>query len=122
EYWLASTIDNTKELDSQDNLIFINAWNEWAEGCHLEPDRRYGNAFLQATINAKNGVRRFTTFPDVALPAMPDKPVKSIETAMAAPKSFWQEASQITKYHIKLTINKRPWLRRLLLPIVRLMR
>lgn len=51
--WLRDVIKWTKNHNDKDNqIIFINAWNEWGEGAHLEPDLKYGYAFLQATRDA----------------------------------------------------------------------
>lgn len=120
EYWLASTIDKTKQVAGQDSLIFINAWNEWAEGCHLEPDRWFGHGFLQATLNAKNGLRRFSAFPQTGLPNEQDK---------TAHRSFWKDLGEILVYHetlqfnqIKQAVKRWPPLHRALLPLVKAMR
>ena len=51
--WLSATVEQVqKKEESDERLIFINAWNEWAEGCHLEPDEKYGHAWLNATALA----------------------------------------------------------------------
>jgi hypothetical protein len=49
EEWLRITADSVAEVRPEENYLFVLAWNEWAEGNHLEPDQRYGRAFLEAT-------------------------------------------------------------------------
>jgi glycosyltransferase involved in cell wall biosynthesis len=55
--WLHNVIESTcKHYASPDErLVFVNAWNEWAEGAHLEPDAKHGYAWLQATRDALTG-------------------------------------------------------------------
>lgn len=43
EQWVAHTVASTRSP-----ILFVNAWNEWAEGAHLEPDLVNGRAFLDA--------------------------------------------------------------------------
>ncbi len=48
--WLEYLLYNTqKQKQGDEKIIFINAWNEWAEGAYLEPDSRYGYAYLDKT-------------------------------------------------------------------------
>jgi lipopolysaccharide biosynthesis protein len=61
ESWLRETVLRQREILEKiaqstyvvpESLIFINAWNEWGEGNHLEPCQKWGRAFLEATKRA----------------------------------------------------------------------
>ncbi len=49
EQWLREAVDRTVPGSDGQKTVFINAWNEWAEGCHLEPCRKWGCQYLEAT-------------------------------------------------------------------------
>lgn len=51
-----------KNVAKGNELIFINAWNEWGEGMHLEPDKRYGMKFLEQIKKAKENYTKYLSY------------------------------------------------------------
>ncbi|PSB59046.1 glycoside hydrolase family 99-like domain-containing protein [Chamaesiphon polymorphus] len=49
EKWLETVVQRELTNPNSDRVIFVNAWNEWAEGNHLEPCQKWGHAYLEAT-------------------------------------------------------------------------
>lgn len=50
--WLNSALSSVATRDRDHRVVFINAWNEWAEGAVLEPSQRFGRTYLLAVRDA----------------------------------------------------------------------
>ena len=57
-FWLSSVLATFKPRAAREEPIFINAWNEWGEGSHLEPCQKWGRGYLEATRDALNSQGR----------------------------------------------------------------
>jgi len=66
--WLDKTIEITRQKHTTDKrFIFINAWNEWAEGAHLEPDKRFGYRSLNETSRALCDIQPGRKLPKISV-------------------------------------------------------
>lgn len=114
--WLSQTIRNTKnDFPDEQRFVFINAWNEWAEGCHLEPDRMYGMQFLESTKKVVSNPEKTTALTETQAHIYSD-----------TPKKFIADLKNVIRMHLGIKIgdvrniiNKNATIKKLLLPSVR---
>ena len=86
--WLREAIARVQSEPADHRVVFINAWNEWAEGAHLEPDQRHGHAWLEATHGALLEVAGMpsATSKAIASPAATAVRTKATHKKPASPK------------------------------------
>ncbi len=63
-YYLTELLAKSASFGSE--IVFLNAWNEWGEGMHLEPDTEYGTRYLSAVSDAKKSyIYRIKKYDDI---------------------------------------------------------
>ncbi|MDX6306602.1 MAG: hypothetical protein QOI77_3571 [Blastocatellia bacterium] len=69
--WLDRSINQTqRRFENRDErLVFVNAWNEWAEGNHLEPDQKWGHRYLEETKSALENCEQFPASSNISVKA-----------------------------------------------------
>lgn len=48
---IRQVFDTIKDKEEQHKIVFLKSWNEWAEGNYMEPDLRFGTAYLEVLKN-----------------------------------------------------------------------
>ena len=91
--WTRHALEQTRRRHAGDaRLLFVNAWNEWAEGNHLEPDATHGRAYLEALQTA----RRLSSLPAPSRPSMHDverEAAHAIDTGQAVVERFGEPST-----------------------------
>ena len=63
EEWVRFASRRSPKTAGGDSLVFVNAWNEWGEGAHLEPDLKWGRAFLEAHLRGRHAANHTVDMP-----------------------------------------------------------
>lgn len=72
-YWFRNLMEySEKNLKEGEALAVINAWNEWAEGAYLEPDKKFGYAFLNTIGRVLHGKQSFVPKEILRYPSLHD--------------------------------------------------
>lgn len=58
--WLKGVLEQEGSRQNSSPFVFINAWNEWAEGTYLEPDTKYRYAYLEVLKSFSSDVATST--------------------------------------------------------------
>jgi len=98
--WLEDACTKTAILQNLDErLVFVNAWNEWAEGAYLEPDRRYGRAYLESTASVLNTLSHATMDEDKTYEFL-DRPIEKRSKTAVMVHIYYSELTREILNHL----------------------
>ena len=95
--WLSSIVNkvySNPKYNTDEKIVFVNAWNEWAEGTHLEPDQKLGYGYLQTTYDVLENY----DFQPKKLTVKPHNIVKKSDYAVIAHVHYEELWPNISKY------------------------
>ncbi len=55
---LQEAAELVKDMPADKQIVFVKSWNEWAEGNYLEPDQKWGKAYLEKTLEVVNSYKK----------------------------------------------------------------
>jgi hypothetical protein len=98
QFWLMILKEYTRRnLGPDEQFIFINAWNEWAEGAYIQPDSTAGTAYLDAIQNSTTGLQRT------------DQPRRFRRDSLRDLYNFYSETEAVTLRRAKRALRTKPW-------------
>ena len=99
ERWMRRASLDTRRRNPGAPLVFVNSWNEWAEGAHLEPDERIGRSYLDVIHRV---VKVAPDLVDAALPkTQRDRDPRRQGTQRAAPGGGWHATPLVSRRPIE---------------------
>jgi hypothetical protein len=109
ELWLRETMAFTRRRhEPGERLVFVNAWNEWGEGAHLEPDTRFGRQYLEATRRAVTGLSNWQNVLAGAIARRPEAR-EEFDALGSYLRSFDASLEYLSQKYLTLEEHKLRW-------------
>ncbi len=107
ERWLTANVSKALQ-ELSEPFVFVNAWNEWAEGSNLEPDEFFGYELLEATRRAKTSglYASFETYWSHGLPSFPANRRAATERILLVGHNACFNGAQINLMHMARCLRR----------------